>query len=196
MTSRWQQSDAPRGDEYDARFSALAAAGHHTHGEADFVQRLEPTSVLDAGCGTGRVATELARRGLVTVGVDLDESMLATARSKAPELEWHDADLAHLDLRDATGERRRFDVVVAAGNVMIFLAPGTEPTVVARLADHLRPDGALVAGFQLGRQLSLTDYDRAAEAAGLQLEARFATWEAAPYVVGGDYAVSVHRMTR
>ena len=50
--------------------------------------------------------------------------MLAVARATAPELRWVDADLATL----ALGER--FDVVVAAGNVMVFLAPGTEAEVV------------------------------------------------------------------
>ena len=196
MSSRWQESDGPRGDAYDARFTALAASGHNPHGEVDFVEQLAPRAVLDAGCGTGRVAIELARRGVDAVGVDLDASMLATARTKAPHLEWHEADLAELDLRDPQGRRRRFDVVVAAGNVMIFLAPGSEAAVVARLAEHLEDGGALVAGFQLGRQLTLTAYDRAADAAGLRLDARYATWDGAAFVDGGDYAVSVHRRRR
>lgn len=38
-------------------------------GEADFVAHLEPTTLLDAGCGTGRVAIELAGRGVEIVGV-------------------------------------------------------------------------------------------------------------------------------
>ena len=37
-----------------------------------------------------------------------------------------------------------FDAIVLAGNVMIFLAPGSEATVVANLARHLTPGGALV----------------------------------------------------
>ena len=35
-----------------------------------------PTSVLDAGCGTGRAAIELAHCGMTVVGVDVDRSML------------------------------------------------------------------------------------------------------------------------
>src|SRR5262245_63462530 len=92
--SRWtSQDDVPRGDDYDARWRAMAASGQSIHGEADFICGLEPSSVLDAGCGTGRVAIELARRGIEVVGVDLDEPMLAAAREKAPDLEWHLADL-------------------------------------------------------------------------------------------------------
>src|SRR5918997_5184872 len=59
VSTRWNDADAPRGDEYDARWSQLAAAGQNVHGEADLVEELlretGGTRVLDAGCGTGRV---------------------------------------------------------------------------------------------------------------------------------------------
>src|SRR5262245_2357703 len=73
-------------DEYEARWTHLAAAGEVVHGEADLIASLGPGPVLDAGCGTGRVAVELARRGIDVVGVDLDGDMIAVARTKAPEL--------------------------------------------------------------------------------------------------------------
>jgi len=184
-----------RGEQYDEQWRRMAAAGHSIHGEADLVDRLlgGPAGaggpVLDAGCGTGRVAIELARRGYETVGVDLDAAMLETARAKAPDLEWVLADLDGLNLPG-----RRFAAVVAAGNVMIFLAPGSEGRVVASLARHVAPGGLLVAGFQLGpNRIGLDHYDELAAAAGLVPAARWATWEQDPFVVGGDYAVSVHR---
>lgn len=185
--NRWLTEAGGRAGTYDRRWEELAAAGQNVHGEADFVCDLGPRSVLDAGCGTGRVAVELARRGLDVAGVDLDASMLDVARAKAPDLAWVAADLATVDLG------RTFDVVVLAGNVMIFLAPGTEGRVVANLARHVAPGGALVAGFSLqpGR-LDLATYDAHAAAAGLVLAERWATWERAPFA-GGDYAVSVHR---
>jgi SAM-dependent methyltransferase len=184
--TRWTSEDVPRGDDYDRRFQQLAASGVDVHGEATFVASLEPTSVLDAGCGTGRVAIELAHRGIDVVGVDVDAAMLEAARRKAPALTWVRADLSTLDLG------RRFDVVVMAGNVLLFVAPGTEAAVVERLGAHLVAGGRLVAGFSLG-SVTLADYDAMAVAAGLTLEARFATWERAPFAEGGDYAVSVHR---
>jgi SAM-dependent methyltransferase len=187
-SNRWLSGDRPRGADYEARFEALAATGQDVHGEARFVQQLGVRSVLDAGCGTGRVARELARRGLDVVGVDLDPDMLATARTTASQLDWRLGDLATVDLG------RVFDAVVMAGNVMIFLAPGTEGAVVHNAARHLAPDGVLIAGFQLSPdRLSLADYDALAEAAGLQLAERWATWDRAPWRPGGDYAVSVHR---
>lgn len=172
------------GDEYQKRFDDLAAKGVEVHGEVDFVMRYAPTSVLDAGCGSGRVAIELDRRGVEVVGADVDASMLATARSRAPHIEWVESDLATLDLG------RRFDVVVMAGNVPLFTPPGTEAALVAGVARHV--DRLLIAGFSLGRGYSVEDYDAHCAAAGLTLFERFATWDRDEFR-GGDYAVSVHR---
>ena len=186
--SRWSAaSGVQRGADYDERWQRMEAAGVSIHGEADFIGRFEPGSVLDAGCGTGRVAIELARRGVDVVGVDLDPPMLDQARAKAPELPWVDGDLRTVDLG------RRFDVVALPGNVMIFLATDTEADVVANLARHLEPEGVLVAGFQLGGRYDLHHYDADCAAAGLTLVERYATWDGAPWRPGGDYAVSVHR---
>lgn len=196
MSTRWQNSTAPRGENYDARWKTLAAAGQNIHGEADLVTGLLSesggTSVLDAGCGTGRVAIELDRRGMAVVGIDADHNMLVAARAKAPHLRWIEADLADLDpeLPD------RFDLVLLAGNVMIFLEPGTEGQVLAQLARRLNPGGLLVAGFSLSAdRLGLDSYDRLAARAGLQPVARWATWDRRPFE-SGDYAVSVHRAGR
>ena len=173
------------GDDYQRRFDELAATGVDVHGEASFVLAYAPSSVLDAGCGTGRVGAELARRGVsLVVGADIDASMLATARRSAPDVEWVQSDLAELDLG------RTFDVVVMAGNVPLFTPPGTEAALVAGCARHV--GRFLIGGFQLGRGYGLDDYDEHCAAAGLRLAERFATWDRAPFVDGGDYAVSVH----
>lgn len=183
-------------DAYSERFRALAATGADVHGEADLVQRLLPTvaTVLDAGCGTGRVAIELGRRGFDCTGIDADAWMLARAQAAAPALRWMHSDLVDLDL-GAT-----YDCVLTAGNVIPLLSPGTEPEVVRRLAIHLAPDALLICGFGLDhRHLPLDDapvdlvsYDRWCSAAGLTLAMRLATWEGDPYDEGG-YAVSIHR---
>lgn len=176
-------------DDYEARFAAMAASGAAVHGEADFLSSLRPASVLDAGCGTGRVAIELAARGIDAVGVDLDDDMLAAARAKAPHLQWHCADLSTFDLG------RRFSVVAMPGNVMIFCRVEHRAPIVARCAAHLEAGGVLVAGFALERTpgaLGLEEYDRACAAAGLELVERFDGWGREPFTDGG-YALSVHR---
>lgn len=190
--SRWTGTDAPRGDDYDARWRRLAASGADVHGEADLVDSLlrehgGGTRVLDAGCGTGRIAIELARRGYEVVGVDLDSRMLDAARAKAPDLAWVEADLATM------APAGRFDAAVLAGNVVIFLEPGSEGPVLSTLSAQLDPGGLLVAGFQVRPdRLSLAEYDRLAGAAGLEALVRWSTWDRSPYT-GGDYAVTVHQ---
>jgi hypothetical protein len=101
---------------------------------------------------------------------------------------WRVADLGDVDLG------RTFEAIVMAGNVMIFLAPGSESAVVANMSRHLHDGGVLIAGFQLqpGR-LTLAQYDACATAAGLELGERWATWDCDPWDGSSTYAVSVHR---
>ena len=187
--NRWLNTRSVQGDEYDATYVQRERAGENVHGEADFVESFGPRSVLDAGCGTGRVGIELARRGIEVVGVDIDERMLGTARSKAPDIVWHLGDLAEIDLG------RTFDAIVMAGNVMIFLAPGTEGRVLKNMARHLSTGGVLVAGFQLAMgYLDLDEYDRLAEGAGLVLAERYSTWHHDRWSWDSHYAVSVHKL--
>lgn len=197
----WLATRNRTGVEYDAPYAARAAAGQDVHGEANLVERLlnsaeyhAPTAlpyrVLDAGCGTGRIAIELARRGFEIVGVDLDDVMLTQARSKAPQLDWRLGDLSIIALDAA------FDAIVMAGNVMIYLTPGTEAAVLANMAHHLKPGGLLIAAFELTphgwTKLTIDSYDAMAEAAGLRKIARWSTWEQTPWNSNDRYAVSVH----
>jgi SAM-dependent methyltransferase len=192
-TNRWMERDAPRGALYDRRFEDLAASGADVHGEAALVHSYGPVSVLDAGCGTGRVAIELDCRGHHVVGVDLDPGMLEAARMKAPPLSWIEGDLADGELV----LDRQFDVVVMAGNVLIFTSPGTEGKVMSNMAGHLVPGGRLIAGYSLQPGgFSVTTHDELADRAGLILEDRWSTWDREPFDQESTYAVSVHRRAR
>ena len=135
---------------YQARFDALAASGVDVHGEAALVRSYEPATVLDGGCGTGRVAIELHRHGIDVVGVDVDPAMIAEARRLAPTLEFLERDLAELELG------RRFDVVVLAGNVPLFCPPERRRQLIVRSAAHVAPGGVLLTGFQLGAATAST----------------------------------------
>lgn len=189
------------GADYAARLSALAATGMDMHGEARYCAALlEPGArVLDAGCGTGRVAARLAELGYDCVGADVDESMLEVAR-RVPGVRWVRADLAALDL-PAAGIAQPFDLVVAAGNVIPLVDRACTPRMLARLAAHLRPGGLLVTGFGLDPghlppqavPLDLAEYDAWCVAAGLDQLRRHGTWDGDPYQPGGGYAVSVWR---
>ena len=179
------------------RFAELAAAGEDVHGEAAYVAAmLAPGArVLDAGCGTGRVAARLADLGYAVVGVDVDESMIEVARELRPDLAWVVSGLGTLDLAEAG-----FDVVVLAGNVVPFVEVDELPVAAERLAAHLAPGGRVVCGYGYtyahlpsGAPLvPLPTYDAAMAGAGFELETRHGGWDAAPFADEG-YAVSVHR---
>lgn len=202
-TPRWfTDTDENHSTWYRDRFRALAAEGADLEGEARFVDAIAPrrgggagpraagrtgARVLDAGCGAGRLGGTLHRRGHDVTGVDADEVLVAEAQATHPGPRWLVADLADLDLGET------FDVVVTAGNVMVFLAPGTERRVVERLARHVTDDGALVLGFRLDWHYGLADLDADLDAAGLAMEQRFATWDLRPLTPASDFAVTIAR---
>lgn len=198
--TRWSEIASGTGGaaEYQERFDRLESEGVDVHGEARFVARLVPVGsrVLDAGCGTGRVAIELHRLGYRVVGVDADLGMVEHARHLRPDMTWVHADLASLYLRTDT-----FDLTVLAGNVVPLLAPGSLFETMRRIAMHTEENGLVVAGFGLDvwhlpdgcPVTSIEDYDRACAAAGLAKVERHSTWEGGVWGPGAGYVVAVHR---
>lgn len=179
--------------DYDRRWEEMNARGESIHGEMDFIERLVSgriSSILDAGCGTGRLAIEAVRRGHRAVGVDLDPDMIDRARSKAPEIEWFCSDLSHLELDDV------FDVIVMAGNIPLFCAPGSQASIISSLTRHLGPGGTLVCGFSIEQRSDAylpEDFRRDAESAGLDVIGQYANWDGEASRDGDDYAVIVCR---
>nr|WP_179665826.1 class I SAM-dependent methyltransferase [Nocardioides panaciterrulae] len=175
----------------------MAGRGEDVHGEATFLAGLvePPASVLDAGCGTGRIAVRLAERGFDVVGLDVDAAMLEVARDEAPDLDWRHADLASFDLG------RRFDVVLLAGNIVPLLEPGTLPAVAERLAAHVAPGGRVVCGFGLDAAhlpagcpvTPLADFEAAIRPAGLEPAARWSGWDRSSFEETGGYVVTEDR---
>ena len=186
--SRWlDETGGTRGASYDEAFRELAASGADVHGEAAYVAALVPPGarVVDAGCGTGRVAVELARRGYDVLGLDSDPSMLEVARAH-PGVRWELDDLA------TSTRTLAADLVVAAGNVVVFLAEGTELQVLQRLGSWLLPGGLLVSGWRTDR-LAPADYDAWCAFAGLEPVVRHSTWDGEPWREDADWCVAVHR---
>jgi SAM-dependent methyltransferase len=207
--TRWARlTGGVSGSDYAARFEAQAAAGQEVHGEASFCAALvpPPARVLDAGCGTGRVALRLHDLGYDCLGVDVDESMMAVAmatKAVGRRLDWVLTDLSTLNL-DELGIPGGFDLCVAAGNVIPLLAEGTLEQTVVALTATLRPGGLLVTGFGLDPDhlpgncpvTDLSAYDDACELAGLEPLARHSTWQGTTFRDDDGYAVSIHRRTR
>lgn len=193
--TRWVTNHGPEHSTwYVERFRRMASEGADLAGEARLLDAMlrRRSRVLDAGCGPGRVGAELAARGHVVVGVDADPELIAAAEEDHPGFTWLVADLSTLDL-PAAGLPDPFDAAVVAGNVMPYVAPDTERTVLTRIAAHLRDDAVVVVGFGTDRGYPLDHFDADAMAAGFRLEHRFATWDLRPWQPGGDFAVTVLR---
>lgn len=202
MSRTWRELAGATGNDYAEvyrqRFADLAAQGMDVHGEADFLERLRPppARVLDAGCGTGRVASRLHDRGYDVTGCDADETMIAAARRDRPDLDWKVCDLADPDPQLPAP----FDVVLLAGNVVPLLDGGTLPAVAKSLATLIAPGGTLLAGFGLDADhlprgcptVSLAEVDAAMHAAGLSNFTHWADWQDNPFKDDG-YVVASYR---
>lgn len=90
-------------------------------------------SVLDLGCGVGRLANALAARGLTVTGVDADAGMVTHL---SPTVEAVRADIVDLDLR------RTFDVVVLASHLVNH--PTTAHAYLATCRRHVDADGVVL----------------------------------------------------
>lgn len=206
---RWLTDTAPgHSDWYVERFRTMARDGADLAGEARLIDALVApgSTVLDAGCGPGRVGGELHRRGHRVIGVDVDPVLIEAAEQDHPGPTWLVGDLAELDLsdKDLSDQDRAeqapehvlpVDAAVIAGNVMTFLAEGTEAEVLRRVAAHVRPDGPVVIGFGTDRGYAMERFDADLAAAGLVVELRTATWDLRPYHSEATFAVTIARVS-
>lgn len=96
--------------------------------------------VLDVGCGTGRHAHELARRGLRVHGVDLSRRFVELARAAAPA----GATFERVDAR-ALAFEGDFDAAICLcqGAFGMMVDPADDDRVLAGIARALRPGGQL-----------------------------------------------------
>jgi SAM-dependent methyltransferase len=97
------------------------------------VERLGPEcrSVLEPGCGSGRMVAALAARGLEAVGIDTSEEMLTLARARGAEVV--QADMTNFDLD------RRFDGAVSVVSTVGVLGVAGLGSHLEAMARHLEP---------------------------------------------------------
>lgn len=95
--------------------------------------------ILELGCGTGRIAVPLAQDGHRVTGLDRSEAMLERARARAAA--------AGTDVRFVAGDMRDFSfdepfaLVLLLFNTFLLLEPGDRFACLARVREHLAPDG-------------------------------------------------------
>lgn len=103
--------------------------------EADWlVATLAATTVLEPGCGSGRMLEALADRGCQVVGIDTSPAMLELARRRlGTRGEVFDADMTRFDLG------RTFDGAVCPVNTLLHLSPEDLTRHLLRMSLHLEP---------------------------------------------------------
>lgn len=177
----WQEIVArnpEHSENYARRWRNIASSGKDIFGEARLVDAMVPrgATIVDAGCGTGRVGGYLQHQGHHVLGVDIDETLLNYAREEYPEAEWKQGDLCQTLLPTSA-----FDLAVSAGNVMTFLDPDLRDKAVHNLTQSLVPGGRLVVGFGAGRGWSFEDFLHTAISTGLKIDSLHSTWDLRPF---------------
>jgi SAM-dependent methyltransferase len=135
-----------------AFYDVVTAADARLAGDVAAYAGLAPAggSVLELGCGSGRVTAALAERGLAVVGVDLSRAMLEQAQARRATLPAGVVSRIELRLGDMTALdlKRTFDLVVCPYFTLAHVPAGQAwKNSFATAARHLAPGGR--AAFHL-----------------------------------------------
>jgi SAM-dependent methyltransferase len=121
-------------------YDTVCTFGPDTIFYLEFAVTLHASVVVDIGCGTGRLTTELARRGHRVIGVDPSPAMLEVARRRpgGDQVLWIEGDARQIDV---TG----VDLVIMTGHVAQVIADDTGWANTLDAAHRaLRPGGHLI----------------------------------------------------
>lgn len=115
------------------------------------IKRYNPNAknILDLGCGTGRHAELLCRKGYHVHGVDASEDMIQIAKGRqcqgSGSLKFTHSKIQDLNLSE------RFDVIVALFHVLSYQTTNEDVLTFFKVAsNHLEDDGILIFDFWYG----------------------------------------------
>src|SRR4029453_10213020 len=108
---------------------------------------LPGAEILDAGCGTGRYALELARRGYVVRGVDLSPELIHIATraigDSVGRVSFDLGDIAHLPTS-------RYDAILCRGVLNDIIDDADREVVFKAFAETLQSNGVLILDVREG----------------------------------------------
>lgn len=173
---------------YARKWKMLAAQGQDIHGEARLADAMvERNSViLDAGCGTGRLGGYLAAQGHTVVGIDVDPILISHAEQDFPSVTWQVGDLSEDEI-----EEHDFDLAIAAGNVMGFIAPEGREATLRNIFQSLKPGARFVTGFGAGRGWEFDDFLELAGKIGFRVDFTFSSWDMKVFTPHSTFLVAV-----
>jgi len=134
----------------------------YTQVEAAFISgllHLPPGArILDAPCGEGRIARELAAKGYQLTGVDMARDFLETARARAKQqglnIAFEPADVRSLRFVD------EFDGAVCWGNSFGYFDDAGNAAMLQSLARALKPGGRLVLDASSNTESRLPNFQQ------------------------------------
>ena len=119
----------------------------------------ECRSVLEPGCGSGRMLDAVAHRGIEVTGIDLSPAMVELARGRLGDRgAVVVADMTNFDLG------RTFDGAISPINTLLHLSPNELAAHLSATARHLRPGGRYLV------QLGILDSDEPLQTSRWEIE--------------------------
>lgn len=112
----------------------------------------EDASILDAGCASGHITLDLARRVRKVHGIDISPKLIALANQRLEESGPDNCTFSTLSIDDAELEPGSFDAVTAYS--LLHLVPDV-PATVNRFYDLIRPGGRVIAEVPTKTEIGL-----------------------------------------
>jgi len=103
-----------------------------------FFKKHNVKSVLDIGCGTGKIDNLLMKKGFEVLGLDSSNEMIEYARENYPGIIFKHMDAENFKLD------RKFDAIIALDSVLTFLTEdGAFEVAIANIVGHMKKGSIL-----------------------------------------------------
>lgn len=105
----------------------------------DIARRYSVHSILDVGCGTGRISIPLSESGFEVTGIDNVKTVIEVARLRSSQVDWIFADITQLNLN------KRFDLIILGFDLLNhILSQKNLILMLESLHKHLADTGYLI----------------------------------------------------